>query len=181
MTTALISLEDRFTMASLDTLLFLRNPDGTLLAKANDEPGAGGRLLTDANIEAIVLPVDGVYEIQARSYLDANAGDYVLRISSREFRVDPAILAQYEGHYLEGPWRYHVYVSIENGQVVLFFPDVGGSSTLITIGENEFRFSDGSRVIFTRNEAGEVDGYRIWVSLVHPIGGQWYEAARVED
>ncbi|MCB0005360.1 MAG: hypothetical protein KDE04_02875, partial [Anaerolineales bacterium] len=181
MTTALMSLEDRFTMASLDTLLFLRNPDGTLLAKANDEPGAGGRLLTDANIEAIVLPVDGVYEIQARSYLDANAGDYVLRISSREFRVDPAILAQYEGHYLEGPWRYHVYVSIENGQVVLFFPDVGGSSTLITIGENEFRFSDGSRVIFTRNEAGEVDGYRIWVSLVHPIGGQWYEAARVED
>jgi hypothetical protein len=64
---------------------------------------------------------------------------------------------------------------------VMFTPEVGGSSTLITINDNEFRYSDGSRVIFTRNVAGEVDGYRIWVSLVHPIGGHWYDAVRLDD
>ena len=181
LTTTLLPLEERYTTSSLDTLLFLINPDGTLLAKANDAPGDDGSLRTDANIEAIVLPVDGVYEIQARSYLDANAGAYILRITSRDYAADPALLAEYAGHYLEGPWRYNAYIHVEAGQLILFTPEVGGSYVLITIGDNEFRYADGSRIVFTRNEAGEVDGYRIWVSLVHPIGGHWYDAIRLEE
>ena len=174
-------LAARFEAGVLDTLLFLIAPDGTLLAKANDDPADDGTFLSDANIEAIVLPVDGTYRIEARSFLDDGAGAYTLRITSRAYAVDSAVLQDYVGHFLEGPWQYDVIQYVENGRLYQEVVQLAQTFELIPIGESEFIDSDGSRLVFPRDENGEVIGYRLWVSLVHPIGGQWYEAVKLEE
>lgn len=181
LTDATLPLAARAESGMLDTLLFLIAPDGTLLAKANDNPAGDGATDSDANIEAIVLPEDGTYRIEARSYLDDGAGGYTLRIASRAYEVDPATLQEYVGHYLEGPWQYDIVQYVENGRLYQEVVQAAQTFELIPIGESEFIISDGSRLVFPRDKSGRVIGYRIWISLVHPIGGQWYEAVKLAE
>lgn len=63
----------------LDTDLIVIAPDGTLLAFNARDTNAEG-YTTDAAIEALVLPVDGVYRIEARSSGSQGAGAYTLVI-----------------------------------------------------------------------------------------------------
>ncbi len=181
LTDATLPLAARAESGMLDTLLFLIAPDGTLLAKANDDPAGDGATQSDANIEAIVLPEDGTYRIEARSYLDDGAGGYTLRITSRAYAVDTAVLQEYVGHFLEGPWKYDVIFSVEDGRLIIYTLQIADTTTLIPLNDQEFLMTDGTRILFTRDESGAVNGYRIWVSLVHPIGGQWYEAVKLEE
>lgn len=175
-----IPLAARYDAGMLDTLLFLLSPDGKLLAKVNDEPAEDGTVKSDANIEAVVLPEDGTYRIEARSYLDDGAGAYTLRITSRVFPVTQAFLQEYEGNYLEGPWEYGIVTYVEGGRLYLKITETGLVLELIPINENEFIDTEGSRYVFLRDENGSVTGYNVWVALINSIGGQWYEAVKLE-
>ncbi len=194
LTDVTIPLDARYDAGVLDTLLFVIAPDGKLLIRANDDPAddgtffsdvndapTNGGTFSDANIEAVVLPEDGVYRIEARSFLDDGAGSYTLRITSRAYTANPAVLQDYVGHYLEGPWEYDVFPYVENGRLYLEIAQIAQSFDLIPLSETEFIDSDGNRIVFLRDENGNVTGYRIWISLMHPIGGQWYEAAKLEE
>ena len=66
----------------LDTYLFILAPDGSVL-DSNDDDTSGGTA-PNSVIEGLVLPVDGTYEIQARSYKDRSAGSYTLIIEVEE-------------------------------------------------------------------------------------------------
>ncbi len=67
--------EQREQYGLLDTTLAVRNPDGSLLF-ANDDEGLG----TDSSVEGLALPVDGTYQIEARSWESQTGGDYTLVI-----------------------------------------------------------------------------------------------------
>ncbi len=79
------------------------------------------------------------------------------------------------------PWEYDIIFYVENNR--LFGDIVQSAETFefIPLSEVEFLVTDGSRLIFTRDETGTVTGYRTWISLIHPIGGQWYEAIKLES
>jgi WD40 repeat protein len=190
LTDSTIPLEARYDAGQLDTLLFVIGPDGTQLAKANDDrqnddtpfsDANDGASFSDANIEAVVLPEAGTYRIEARSFLDDSAGRYTLRLTSRAYAIDPAILPDYEGHYLEGPWEYDVDVYAENGRLYLKVSEAAQTYELIPLSDNEFIDFDGSHVLFLRDENNIVTGYQLWVSTDHSIGGQWYEAAKLAE
>ncbi len=181
LTDVTIPLAARYDAGMLDTLLFLIAPDGRLLAKASDDPAEDGTMQSDANIEAVVLPEDGIYRIEARSYLDDGAGGYTLRITSRAYTVDTAVLETYQGHFLEGPWKYDAIFSVEGGRLLMYTVQSAETIALVPLSDQEFLMADGTRVLFTQDENGIVDGYRVWVSLVHPIGGQWYEAVKLAE
>ena len=61
----------------MDTFLFVIAPDGSLLASNDDTSREGPKI---SMIEGLVLPVDGTYQIQARSYSDKYPGAYTLII-----------------------------------------------------------------------------------------------------
>lgn len=63
----------------LDTYLILRAPDGTVLGE-NDDILNG--TVTDSALMGVRLPVDGVYQIEVRSYLDQTGGRYILFVES---------------------------------------------------------------------------------------------------
>ncbi|MBN1202082.1 MAG: hypothetical protein JXJ20_09520 [Anaerolineae bacterium] len=67
--------EQRLEYGLLDTLLVVRAPDGSLLA-ANDDTG----ISTDSHIRDLVLPVDGIYHIEVRSWESQYAGTYTLLV-----------------------------------------------------------------------------------------------------
>ena len=52
----------------LDSALLALTPDGSLLSMGVERPGAA-----DSWIEGLVLPADGIYQIQARSFHDQSA------------------------------------------------------------------------------------------------------------
>ena len=68
--------------AAFDTFLFLRRPDGTILA--SDDDGGGG---TNSRIPAgsgfFTLPTTGVYTILANSFSASVTGPYVLTLSAQ--------------------------------------------------------------------------------------------------
>ncbi|NWF70557.1 MAG: protein kinase [Chloroflexi bacterium] len=70
------SLEEREARDLLDTLLVIRAPDGTILGE-NDDIADG---VTDSRLDNFVLPMDGIYIIEARSYGNEMDGDYTLVI-----------------------------------------------------------------------------------------------------
>ena len=174
---------DRFEAGLLDPLLFIIAPDGTLLGKGDDSAGENGSIISDARISGIVLPEDGTYQIQARSYMDDLAGFYSLAIESLGvFTVDASILAEYAGQYFEGPWEFDVFYYVEDGKLKSFTEQTGETFILNPTSNSEFIVEgDGSIIVFTRDEFGQVDGYDIWISLIHPVGGQWYHAEKVDE
>ena len=177
------SIFDWYDAGLLDPLLIITAPNGSLLGRGNDSSNEDGATLSDARINAVVLPEDGVYQIQARSFLDAFEGDYSLFIESEEvYPVDPFVLAEYEGHYLEGPWEFDLYYYIEDGTLKVFIEQTSETFILVPTGASEFVFlGDGSIVVFTRDASGRVDGYDTWLALIHPIGGHWYRAEKLDD
>lgn len=82
--TEAIPFEERFAAGILDPVLTLIAPDGSLLALADDAPSRQGVLNGDSLIEAVYLPVDGEYRIEAQSLFDDLAGGYTLTIESRQ-------------------------------------------------------------------------------------------------
>jgi hypothetical protein len=72
-----ISAEERNERGLLDTALIVIAPDGSLLRLNNDTEGT-----TNSSIEGLTLPVDGIYRIEARSFLEQTAGAYTLVIES---------------------------------------------------------------------------------------------------
>lgn len=181
LTDTTLSLQDLPASGMLDSSLVVLSPDGTLLTRGSDGVGEDGQFLSDANIEAFQLPEDGLYRIEARSYLDRGAGAYTLQISSRVYEVDEAVLQAYVGHYLEGPWEYDIYQRFEDGRFYQEAIQSGAVYDLIPISDTQFIDTDGSIVEFVWDEEENVVGYRIWISLLHPIGGQWYEAEKLDD
>jgi WD40 repeat protein len=63
----------------LDTLVIVRAPDVSTLAE-NDDIRIGN--ITDSWIEDLELPVDGIYEIEVRSWDNRDGGAYTLTIGS---------------------------------------------------------------------------------------------------
>jgi pimeloyl-ACP methyl ester carboxylesterase len=70
--------EQRLEFGLLDTLLVVRAPDGSLLA-ANDDTNDTD---TDSTLRDVVLPEDGEYQIEVRSWGSQSAGAYTLLIDS---------------------------------------------------------------------------------------------------
>ncbi|MCB9421524.1 MAG: hypothetical protein H6667_17095 [Ardenticatenaceae bacterium] len=72
-------LDERAALGQMDTLLFIISPDGNLLAINDDyDPGEN----TNSSVEGLILPIDGIYRIEARSWSDLSAGAYTLTIES---------------------------------------------------------------------------------------------------
>ena len=179
-----LTFDERFESGALDPVLLIIGPDGTLLERANDSTIESGDILTDVNIDAFLVPENGTYRIEARSYLDDNEGEYSLNIEVAEsITVDPVLLEEYSGHYLEGPWEFDVFNYVEDGNLKSFIEQTAETFDLIPTSETEFIVAgDGSIMVFTRDASGQIDGYEIWVSLIHSVnGGQWYRAERIEN
>lgn len=77
------SLSDETTRVpdGFDTLLVVRAPDGSTIAE-NDDIEAG--IVTISYIERLLLPEDGLYEIEIRSWDNRSGGSYTLVIESIE-------------------------------------------------------------------------------------------------
>ena len=178
-----IPLEARFDAGILDTRLYIIQPDGSLLQRIDDVITADLDHLSDAHLEAVKLPVDGVYRIEARSALDSQAGGYTLYIDQIQPYWNAELFQDFIGHYIEGPWRYDTYIFIENNSLIQVFDYTGlGGSENIPLSDTEFISDiDGSLMRFTRDENGQVNGYEILVGLLQKDGGQWYYAERIGD
>jgi hypothetical protein len=74
------SPEERIELGQLDTFLFVISPDGTLMVMNDD----GSSENSNSMAEGLVLPTDGIYQIQARSWEDSTAGAYTLIIEVAE-------------------------------------------------------------------------------------------------
>ena len=179
----LFAPEERFASGALDAVLILSGLDGSRLFRANDSAAENGDILTDVRIDAFVVPPSGTFHIEARSYLDDHAGAYTLILEEADvFDLDPVLLQEYAGHYFEGPWEFDAFFYVEDGNFKADYLQTGETFDLIPVSENEFVLAgDGMRAAFTRDESGQVDGYDIWISLIHPVGGRWYRAIRLDN
>jgi hypothetical protein len=73
------SADEEYDPDGLDALVIVYAPDGTRIAENDDAvPGE----TTDSRIEDLVLPVDGIYQIEVRSWEDRSGGAYTLVIES---------------------------------------------------------------------------------------------------
>ena len=178
-----IPLESRYETGLLDTRLYVINPDGTILQRIDDEITPDLRQLPDAHFEAVKLPVDGQYRIEARSSLDDLAGGYTLHIEQRNPIWNLELFSDYTGHYIEGPWRYDTFIYFDGDRLMQSF-DYSGIFGFENIAISDTDFiseTDSSLTVFTRDENGQVNGYKILVALMHPVARQWYYAERVGD
>ena len=173
-----LPLSNRFEGGLLDTMIFLIGPDGKLLGRANDGQFENGVFGSDAKLEVVSLPLDGTYEIQARSYLDDGAGGYTLHIDPVNITVDPQILETYSGHYVEGPWEYDVIAYVKDGLLLLDTIQTAETFELTPLSDAEFVDESGSRYVFIQDSEGITIRYDLWVSPIYPPGGQWYEAPK---
>ncbi len=73
---------ERVELGALDTFLFVIASDGSLLA-SNDDANVE-EYTTDSSLEGLVLPVDGVYRIEARGWGEQTAGTYTLIIETEK-------------------------------------------------------------------------------------------------
>jgi len=71
-------LAERLALGQLDTILFVIGPDGRLLALSDDIESGN----TNSLVENLVLPADGIYRLEARSYGERTTGAYSLLIDS---------------------------------------------------------------------------------------------------
>jgi len=182
-TSEFVSLEEKFDSDTLDTVMFVTDSDGTLLVKSDNSIDKDGLTISDAKIEAFVIPQNGTYRIEARSYLDGNSGGYTLFLEKVEpVIIDPTILEAYVGHYIEGPWQFNNHLFLEDGELKGLIEETNEIYSLLPKNETEFVVSlDGSIFVFTRDELGQVDGYDLFLSPIHPPGGKWYRADRVDE
>jgi hypothetical protein len=67
----------------LDTLVIVHMPNGETVSADDIEAG----IITNSLIEGFILPVDGVYEIEVRSWDNASGGAYTLSLSSLNERT----------------------------------------------------------------------------------------------
>lgn len=162
----------------LDTELVVLSPSGTGISKATDGLNTEGGFVSDAEIEAIYLSRDGQYEIQARS--SKGAGEYTLRIESLDYAVDPTMVDEYIGHYVEGPWKFDVYIKTNENGFYLEVPQENATYALLPFDVDKFIVEDGSIFHFTRDESGAITGYEVLLAIIHPGGGEWYSAPRVQ-
>ena len=176
-----VPVDERFESGVLDTVLYVVRPNGALLFRTDDDIAADGTQLSDANILATALPEDGVYRIEARSALDDHAGAYTLRIKPLERIWNEELFSEYVGVYLDGPWEYHLYVFMQDGRLYDYVQEGGYVEEYFPISETEFVLPDGIFERFTRDETGKVDGYDVYISLIHPVGGRWYRGTRIGD
>lgn len=177
-----IPLEEQYESGVLDTKLFLVNPDGTILALIDDEITTDLTRLSDARIEAVRLPVDGQYRIEARSKLEDHAGGYTLTIEQLNPIWNADLFAEYEGYYVEGPWQYGTYIFVDGDRLMQVF-DFAGEQPYeqVPISENDFISGGGGHTVFTYDENGKVNGYKLLLPSIHFVSGQWYYAERVGD
>ncbi len=77
-TTIFTPADERLELGQMDTLLFVIAPDGRLLG-VHDNIESGN---TNSMIGDLVLPINGTYRIEARSYGDQTTGAYSLLIES---------------------------------------------------------------------------------------------------
>ena len=168
-----INLEEEFAAGVMDTILIVFAPDGSLLAQADDVPGWEGQR-TDSLIEAVYLPVDGEYRIEAQSYADASAGGYTLTVESHRPDIDPAILLSYEGDYYIPAFPAWVSIEYEEGRLLLdWWPDLWPLSP-----RNETEFSAqpwNFPLVFHTDGADHVTGFEVY------MWGGWFEAERMEE
>jgi WD40 repeat protein len=175
-------LDARYDAGVLDAQLYIINPDGTILQRIDDEITTDLRRLSDAYFVAVKLPMDGQYRIEARSALDDHAGGYTLHSEQREAIWDAELFADYVGHYIEGPWQYHTFIYLDGDRLMQSFEIGASGGENIAISETDFiSVWDSALTVFTRDETGQVDGYRVLLGWFHPVGGQWYSAERVGD
>ena len=98
-----MAYEDKFPAGILDTFLTVTAPDGSLLAFADDAPSQPDRPSSDTLVEAVYLPMDGPYRIEAQSLLDDLAGGYTLILESRQVTAadqGPHVVAPLASHFL---------------------------------------------------------------------------------
>ena len=168
-----INLEEEFAAGVMDTILMVFAPDGSLLAQADDVPGWEGQR-TDSLIEAVYLPVDGEYRIEAQSYADASAGGYTLTVESHRPDIDPATLQRYVGDYYIPAFPAQVGIEYEEGRLLLdWWPDLWPLSP-----RNETEFSAqpwNFPLVFHTDGAGHVTGFEVY------MWGGWFEAERMEE
>jgi WD40 repeat protein len=176
-----LPVNERYEKGVMDTVLYVLRPDGTLLSKTDDDVAPDGTRSSDANILATMLPEDGVYRIEARSALDDHAGGYTLRIKPLERVWNEELFKEYVGVYLDGPWEYHLFVFMQDGRLYDYVQEGGYVEEYFPISETEFVLTDGIVERFTRDESGKVDGYDVYISLIHPVGGRWYRGNRIGD
>jgi len=127
------------------------------LALADDAPAQENWPTADSLIDAVYLPVDGPYRIEAQSFLDDTAGGYTLTIESRRLALDPAVLQSYAGRY-EAPWGVIFTVSLEDGRLYLLTgPE---KHALDPISETDFMGHPyGWRMVFMEGKDGRVSGF----------------------
>lgn len=127
-----------------------------------------GRVGAPGGLDAVYLPVDGEYRIEAGSMLDDLEGGYTLTLESRRVEVDPAILQSYAGRYLMGEAVRTVFV--EGGR--LYSRTGAQTSVLDPISETEFiQNPAGARLVFRNDDDGSVTGFD-WVSTHTPASRQ---------
>jgi WD40 repeat protein/class 3 adenylate cyclase len=170
--TGWMEFEEREAAGVLDSVLLVVAPDGRLLALADDTPSQQDWESGDSLIEAVYLPVDGVYRIEAHSMWDDIPGGYTLTIESRKVEVDPAVLQGYVGTY-HSSWGVHT-LSVEDGRLYWYT----GVERLVLdpISETEFILNPrGYRLVFSRGDDGLVTGFDVitWDTRV--------EAVRLEE
>ncbi|MGD8625069.1 MAG: WD40 repeat domain-containing protein, partial [Anaerolineae bacterium] len=154
-----IPIEDRFEAGVLDTVLSVIGPDGSLLAFSDDSPSQQAWTSGDSLIEAVYLPVDGQYRIEAQSFLDDLAGGYTLTIESRRVEVNQAILQSYVGTYQNSAGsENNVYLKDDRLYIRSWFD----TTVLDPLGETEFIMNPhGYWVIFDKDDEGLVAGYEV--------------------
>jgi hypothetical protein len=153
-----MAYEEKFAAGFLDTILTVTAPDGSLLALADDAPSQPDLPGSDSLIEAVYLPADGQYRIEAGSLLDDLSGGYTLTIESRQVDVDPAVLQSYAGRY-EAPWG-EVSMSFQDGR--LYLRSTQESYRLDPMSETEFILSPfGYRGVFNLDDDGLVSDFVI--------------------
>jgi WD40 repeat protein len=157
--TEMIPYEERFAAGVTDPVLMVTGPDGSLLAIADDAPTREDWPSGDTLIEAVYLPVDGQYRIEAQSLLDEAAGGYTLTIESRQVDIDPAVLQSYAGRY-QAPWGDIRTVYLEDGRLRIL--EGPYKHVLDPISETDFMaHAFGYRAVFRLGEDGHVSGFDI--------------------
>jgi hypothetical protein len=74
-----------------------------------------------------------------------------------------------------------MYVFIQDGRLYDYVQEGGYVEEKFPINETEFVLTDGIFERYTRDENGKVDGYDVYISLIHPVGGRWYRGTRIGD
>jgi hypothetical protein len=152
-----LPFEERFAAGVMDPVLTVIGPDGSMRAFADDAPSRENWPSADSLIEAVYLPVDGQYRIEAQSLLDDAAGGYTLTIESRQVEIDLAVLQSYAGRY-EAPWGSIFTVSPKDGRLSLL--EGPYKHVLDPISETDFvGHPYGFGLVFKKGEDGRVSGF----------------------